>query len=99
LAIGRDRHAVTPALIGAIPEFFARDDVHRHHAIDIADVHLAGGRAGGEALDVFDGLPLLVFQGREAFDEFVTLIDIEHQDADATPFGVIADAGTGDVQI
>ena len=71
--------------------------LHRHHLVDVGDVHPAGCSAGGEALDVLHLVTGLVAPSGETLDEFVAVVDVEDEHSDAAPLRVVADSGTRNI--
>ena len=96
-AIGRNRHAIASAFVGLVPKLLAGDGVEGHHLVQTGDVHLAGLRAGSDALHVFRLLAGGHIPGGKALDELVSVIDVENQDTGATVLLVVANAGAGRV--
>ena len=98
LAVGRDRQPIAAAVVLAIPENAFRLQIDRDEPLDGCDVEHSGFRAGGDSFHVLRLFAGGRIPGRNALDEFVALVDIEHQNTHAAVLHVIAYARTGDIQ-
>jgi hypothetical protein len=99
LAIGRESHAVAAALVGFFPEDFVREQIEAGDELQRAHVEPLRGGAGDDALHV----ERLAVGGieparRDAPDEAMAVVDVEHEHAMPAAFEVVADAGDGGVE-
>src|SRR5262249_23496040 len=98
LAVGRQGHAVAAAFEGFVPDDFLRHQIDGCHAGQRAHVEPACTRVGGDSFDVFGLLAGWNIPGRDALDEFVSVVNVENENADAAVVDVVSDARFGDVK-
>src|SRR5215510_7868816 len=86
LAIRGKSHAVATALVGFFPEDFVGPQIEAGEELQRAYIKPAGRRVGGHAFDVERFSFLDESARRDASNEAVAAIDVEHEDAVPAPF-------------
>ena len=83
-AVGRQREAIAAmAVVGSLPDDFLGNQIERRKALDRADEQTPGLRVRCDAADALGLLSFWDRPCRDALDEFVFVVDIEDEDADA----------------
>ena len=81
-----------------LPDDFLGNQIERRKALDRADEQTPGLRVRGDAADVLGRLSFCDRPRRDALDEFVFVVDIEDEDADALILDQASRPGYDDVQ-
>src|SRR6185436_7313998 len=90
LAVGRDRHAIaTIGVVAFLPDDLVGREIESRETARCADVEPASGGVRSNALDRLNGLTAVGFPGRNTPDELMTVIGVEHENADAARFLVV----------
>jgi hypothetical protein len=99
LSVRRESHAVAAAFVCFFPDHLLCEQVDALERFDGTDVEALRGGARADALDVQRFAVLIhAFRGN-AFDEFVIVVDVEHEEAVPAELEIIADARHRHVEV
>ena len=76
-AVRRDRQAIAPAFVFAVPDDPLGVQVDRRHALDRGDVQTCGLRARRDALDGLGRLAVVRLERRNPFQESMAIVDVD----------------------
>jgi hypothetical protein len=93
LAVGGHCHSIAAVcVVPFLPDQFVRDEVKSGQSMNGAHIEQACLRTGGNTLDVLVSLSSRRRPRSDALHELVLIIDVEHKNAGAAMFGLVAHA-------